>query len=284
MQKTATRSIRRTTVGIVLLAVLALLVPVAATRIDAGAVTGQEAVTSQGAAAHGGSGSDTTTKAARAARAQAATARAARLAARQGAIAADWISIMAKQDARLAHAGWTTCGTVTWSIDPESLATGNVERELGNLRWAFAQWSEVTGLQFEYVGEIATSYVAATGSLAPADGRNRDRHIYLTWMSPTQASRLGDGAMAIAAPSAIDAASGEIHSGRAIFESGFVNATSGSAPSEVKAVYLHELGHIIGLGHASLEANTMYPYVYDDTTLGAGDIAGAHTLTRLCAA
>ena len=279
MQRTATTtSIRRTTVGIILLAVLALLVPFAATRTDAAAVTGQSAP------AHGGSGTSTTTKSAKAAKARAARVRAAQLAAQQDAIAADWVSIMAKQDARLAHAGWTTCGTITWSIDPESLAAGNIERELGNLRWAFTQWSEATGLQFQYVGEIATSYVTATGSLAPVDGRKRDRHIYLTWMSPTQASRLGDGAMAIAAPSAIDSASGEIHSGRAIFESGFVNAASSGAPSEVKAVYLHELGHVIGLGHASLEANTMYPYVYDDTTLGAGDIAGAHTLTRLCAA
>lgn len=281
-----TTSIRRTTALIVLLAVLALLVPLAPAATGT-AATGI-AVTGIGAAAHSGGGHTARTakakaKAAKAAKARAA-ARASALAARQGQIAADWVSIMAKQDARLAHAGWSTCGTVTWSIDPKSLASGNVERELGHLRWAFGQWSEVTGVQFQYVGEIATSYVASTGSLTPADGRSRDRHIYLSWMSPSQAGRLGGGAMAIAAPSAIDSASGEIHGGRAIFESGFVNGASSSAPNEVKAVYLHELGHVIGLGHATLDANTMYPYVYDDTTLGAGDIAGAHALTRTCAA
>ena len=282
MQQTAT-SIRRATVTIVLLALAALLVPLLAARADAGVPT----VTGLSAAAHSGNGSNTAraakTKAAKAKAAKAKT-RAARLAAQQGQIAADWVSIMAKQDARLARAGWTTCGAITWSIDTKSLASGNVERELSNLRWAFAQWSEVTGLQFQYAGEIATSYVASTGSLAPADGRSRDRHIYLTWMSPSQASRLGGGAMAIAAPSAIDSSTGEIHGGRAIFESGFVNDASARAAGEVKAVYLHELGHVMGLGHASLDANTMYPYVYDDTTLGAGDVAGVQTLTRACAA
>ena len=55
-------------------------------------------------------------------------------------------------------------------------------------------------------------------------------------------------------------------------------------PRHLTHLYLHELGHIWGLGHAESPANVMYPTLGTMTELGPGDRAGARAHTQECAA
>lgn len=176
--------------------------------------------------------------------------------------------------------GWRSCAPISWSIDPGALSPRTANRQITALDWAFDQWSEASGLEFAYAGTIPTQYVAASAELAPADGQSRPRHIYLTWLSPAGVPELTDRTSGFAAPSQVSA--GTINGGRAVFKAGYVEAVTKRAPQKVRALYLHEIGHILGLGHAETPVNRMYPIVDGATSLGPGDIAGVRTLTRGC--
>jgi predicted Zn-dependent protease len=48
------------------------------------------------------------------------------------------------------------------------------------------------------------------------------------------------------------------------------------------ALYLHELGHALGLGHGTDEENVMYYLVDQNNTLSPGDIEGIRNLVKAC--
>lgn len=176
--------------------------------------------------------------------------------------------------------GWRSCAPISWSIDPGALSPRTVNRQITALAWAFEQWSDASGLEFAYAGTIPTHYVPSSAELEPADGRSRPRHIYLTWLTPVGVPELSGRTSGFAAPSQVSA--GTINGGRAVFKAGYVEAVTKRAPQKVRALYLHEIGHILGLGHAETQVNRMYPIVDEATSLGPGDVAGVRTLTRGC--
>jgi predicted Zn-dependent protease len=47
-------------------------------------------------------------------------------------------------------------------------------------------------------------------------------------------------------------------------------------------VYLHEIGHVLGLGHGTSPENVMYYLVDDNNTLSPGDIQGIRSLVKAC--
>jgi hypothetical protein len=68
----------------------------------------------------------------------------------------------------------------------------------------------------------------------------------------------------------------------AIFRKGYILEHRKTDSERVMHIYLHELGHIIGLGHSGLRENVMYPTLDHETTLSSGDIAGAKAMTQPC--
>lgn len=176
--------------------------------------------------------------------------------------------------------GWSRCAPITWSTDAGSLPAGEAARQRSMLAWAFAQWSRVSGLRFAYAGTAGTEFVPASQDLRPVDGVDRGRHVYLTWLEPGQAPALAGRTSGFGAPSRV--LDGEILGGRAVFKASYVRAMTHRSPARVRALYLHEIGHVLGLGHASSPSNRMYPIVDRATRLGDGDVAGIRALTRGC--
>ena len=68
----------------------------------------------------------------------------------------------------------------------------------------------------------------------------------------------------------------------AIFRRVYVTAQRSLVPDRVQHLYLHEFGHILGLGHAQGADNIMHPTLNESTDLGDGDRAGIALLTQAC--
>ena len=54
------------------------------------------------------------------------------------------------------------------------------------------------------------------------------------------------------------------------------------AKAKQSALYLHELGHALGLGHGTDKSNVMYYLVDNNNTLSPGDIQGIRALVQAC--
>ena len=197
--------------------------------------------------------------------------------------ATDYSSIFTGQNAALAGAGWQACASpVQWTVDTHELSAREAAAQVKNLTWAFDQWTKASGVNFQYAGEQAVTYDDAEFSLSPADGSSvASHHVYFDFVRAAESARLGGGTVGLGSPSQVMPTTKEIVTGAAIFRTDHVK---GATKSELRSLYLHELGHVLGLAHAQVESNVMYPMVTDNTQLGAGDVNGVRTMTKVCGA
>jgi hypothetical protein len=200
----------------------------------------------------------------------------------EAAVAADFSSVFADQAPTLANSGWSVCPSpITWSVDFGTLTADQAAREQASLQWAFDQWGQASGLVFAYAGTQHLSYDAATLSLSPADGSTAvARHIYLAFVSEQVATRLDGGTVGLGAPTQVVPETKEIVDGSAVFRADHV---AQSSIRDDRSLYLHELGHVLGLAHAHDSANVMFPVVSGDVELGAGDVNGVQAMLKPCA-
>ncbi|MDO8390208.1 MAG: matrixin family metalloprotease [Actinomycetota bacterium] len=199
---------------------------------------------------------------------------------RHGAEPSGGVSIFADEPA-LNNSGWASCpDPIAWNVDTSGLSKAAAARQLANLRWALAQWNRASGLEFRYAGEAALVYDESTFSLTRADGYvPPERHIYLSFIADGSSRLLGGATVGQGGPSAVIAAAREIVTANAVFRIDHVVRASTRA---VRSLYLHELGHALGLAHLRSSRSVMYPTVTDQVRLGAGDIKGVRSLTKPC--
>lgn len=197
------------------------------------------------------------------------------------AAASDYGSIFSGENAALAGSGWTTCATpVLWSLDTRGLSASLQKRQIANLTWAFGEWSKASGLTFQYAGSQDLAYDDKAFTVKPADGSAvQGRHIYLDFVTQGESSRLSGGTVGLGSPSQVMPTTKEIISGEAIFRTDYVQT---GTTKQLRSLYLHELGHVLGLSHATVTANVMYPIVTTNTHLGAGDVNGVRAMEKAC--
>ena len=219
---------------------------------------------------------------ARAAKTAAKAPTAAKATAATAATAADYTSIFAGQAPALVEAGWATCSApITWSVDTRGLSADEAAAQIANIEWAFGVWSQASGLSFQYAGTTTLSYNDSSFSLKPADGSaTPSRHVNLAFVADSDSDRMGGGVVGLGSPSTVWPTTKEIVNGTAVFRTDHIKK---SGAREAKALILHELGHVLGLGHADDAANIMHGIVTGDTELGAGDTNGVRTMMKPCA-
>jgi hypothetical protein len=195
----------------------------------------------------------------------------------------DFTSIFASQLPAYTNSGWTTCPVaISWNVDTTGLTEAQATRQLANLEYAFAQWTAASGLTFSFAGSIDLVANETSFAVTPADGSAvPSRHINLAFVDDASSTLLGDTTVGMAGPSAVWAGSKEIEGGAGIF---LTDAVKKMSDTQARALYTHELGHVLGLGHAADAGNIMSPVVGEHSELGAGDIAGVRTMTKPCAA
>jgi len=140
------------------------------------------------------------------------------------------------------------------------------------------KWGEASGLTFQYVGEVPvvyddTNYVV-TSSVHPSE-----RHLYLAFLKDAESTLLDTRTVGFASPTKVWKDSKEITEGSVVLSIDYVKKISRTKQS---ALYLHELGHALGLGHGTSEENVMYYLVDDNNTLSPGDIEGIRNLVKAC--
>lgn len=200
----------------------------------------------------------------------------------QAKVAADFTSIFAGQANELVGTGWTTCGgPVTWSTDTRGLTAAQAKRQIVNLNKTMAAWSKASGLSFQYVGEIPVSYDEAGYQARPVDGQSRSHHVYLGFVADRDSALITPTNPGFGGPGPVSTTDRQIQTGYAFFSTDYV--TKVGAAKDVN-LYLHEVGHVLGLGHAGSSANIMNAVVTSKTSLGAGDTNGVRSVTKACAA
>ncbi len=150
----------------------------------------------------------------------------------------------------------TPSGTIYWSedvLDGLKYTGGNPDLITDTLASAFDAWEEVASINFEYTSNYSSADVRVlTGD---TDG------------SAGFASYSFDGNPGLSS----------IFSGTITFSDALTWSPDGSGGTNFHSVALHEIGHVLGLGHVNDSSEIMNPVISVDV-LGDGDILGAQIL------
>lgn len=184
-------------------------------------------------------------------------------------------------DGPLAGSGWSACRAITWSVDVRGLPDDRRRAEVRRFAAAMDSWASAAGLDVDFTGRERLDYDARAYLLRP-NGPPRERHVYVSFLTPRQAPLLAPPVVGLGNPSRVIAETREITAGVVVFRSGFVAAAGRREPDRVRHLYLHEIGHALGLGHAESTANIMHPAIGTRTSLGPGDRAGIRSLVQAC--
>ena len=199
-------------------------------------------------------------------------------------VESDYTSFFDDDDA-LRGSGWRACPTpVTWSVDTGRLSATAARREITRLRKALGVWSAYSGIPLEFTGRQRLVYDNSAFLLRSAeDLAAGSRHIFIGFYRAKEVPGLSGNVVGLARPTFVLASEREVVGGMAVFRRGYVVREQSAEPRHLAHLYLHELGHIFGLGHATSPANVMYPSLGTMTDLGPGDRAGVRAHTHECA-
>lgn len=179
----------------------------------------------------------------------------------------------------LINSGWADCDTpVTWSLDTSRVTPADAAIAKDQFTKDFAQWGKASGLEFQYVGEVPVVY-DDTNYVVTSDVHPSARHVYVAFLKDAESTLLDKRTVGFASPTKVWKDSKEITEGSVVLSIDYVKKINRDKQS---ALYLHELGHALGLGHGTSEQNVMYYLVDDNNTLSPGDIEGIRNLIKAC--
>ncbi|HAN72202.1 MAG TPA: hypothetical protein DCQ36_11540 [Actinobacteria bacterium] len=190
-------------------------------------------------------------------------------------------SIFAGAAPDLINSGWADCDTpITWSIDTSRVSAADARMARNQFTQDFAKWGTVSGLDFQFVGEVPVIY-DDTNFVVTSEVHPSERHVYIAFLPQKDSSLLDQRTVGFASPTKVWKDSKQIVEGSVVLSIEYVKKASAQ---ERSAVYLHELGHVLGLGHGTNPQNVMYYLVDDNNTLSPGDIEGIRSLIKACKA
>jgi hypothetical protein len=147
---------------------------------------------------------------------------------------------------------------------------------------ALAELSAATGLRF--VDDGATDEAPAPTRAAYQPDRYGDRWapVLVTWSSPSETALLSGGVLGRAGPHSFGSGLDDLRyvSGAALFNGPALDAMlRGGDAEKARAVLLHELGHLVGLGHVDDPYQVMYDTnSYPLPAYRSGDLRGLEKL------
>ena len=184
----------------------------------------------------------------------------------------------------LEGAAWRACAAGgTARVGPRTTGAAARTRAGARQRRDLEVWSLHSGIPVRFAGRERLTYDNTSYLLrASGEGPTPARHIYIGFYGAREVAGLSGNVVGLARPTSVLTSEREVVSGMAVFRRGYVLREQKAEPRHLTHLYLHELGHVFGLGHASSEVNVMYPSLGTLTDLGPGDRAGAATFTHPC--
>jgi hypothetical protein len=176
-------------------------------------------------------------------------------------------------DAAGAPARWDPCSPIDYVVN-YSYAPLGAEAEVEQ---AIARVSAATGMTFVFQGISSETAMRARAAYQPAVYPDAWAPVLITWSPPAGTDLLDDPkAEAVTVPIAVTGGvgGGSLVSAEVVLNTDRQLAVGfGPGPSEGE-VLMHELGHVVGLGHVASASEAMYPSVRGIARYGSGDLAG----------
>lgn len=171
------------------------------------------------------------------------------------------------------------CRPVHYVIRPDGEPAGGEEA----ITAAIARVTEVTGLQFVYDGGTDEPSTLDREIFQPARYGDRWAPVLIAWESDAQNPALAGEIVGEGGSTAVS-----LGGGTQVLVTGTVSLDAGQFPqilhrrngtAIVRAIILHELGHLVGLGHVDDDHQLMYPETQGDVVdFAAGDLTGLAAL------
>ena len=169
---------------------------------------------------------------------------------------------------------WDPCREIHYEINPKG-APGDNDDAVDLVRDAIAQVQSITGLQFTYDGRTDRRPEWA-GELVPV---GRSEPVLVSWATADEVEQLKGDVAGIGGAVARSEASGRhrtYFTGGVTFDIDAFDDLEGRNDGEryQRAIVLHELGHLVGLGHVDSHEELMFADNIGRLGYGRGDLNG----------
>lgn len=148
---------------------------------------------------------------------------------------------------------------------------------------ALATVSRATGLQFEVDGPTDEASTTEREAYQPDRYPDRWAPVLVDWTDPSANPDLAGSIAGTGGSASLVLPEGRVYvSGEVSLDGPQLGevALRPDGPAQVRAIILHEIGHLLGLDHVDDIGELMYPEGSALTELGAGDLTGLAALGR----
>jgi hypothetical protein len=176
---------------------------------------------------------------------------------------------------------WNPCQPIHYVVDPGAAPPGSLQ----DVQDAVLKVSAATGIAFVYDGLTDEVPSRARAAFQPDRYGDRWAPVLIGWVDPRTSSfdfdPNGREAAGVAGPITPTAGPDDIYvSGTVAINAADPNPPGFTEPGDQGPVVLHELAHVVGLGHYRAQGELMEPSGGGVTDFGPGDLEGLKELGR----